>query len=126
MTSVVCLGHKSNPFSRDLTIPFAFKASSELWDLAELGQNCKRMSHEFPRSNKIKCDRSVRDRALPVHVQILKIFSEGGEGPAHRPDWVQIQTLENRKGSGPPLPTPLDPRMISVIINQIKLQLVLW
>ena len=54
----------------------------------------------------VKCDRSVRDKALPVHVRILKIFSEGGEGPAFRPGWVQIKTVENRRGSGPPLPTP--------------------
>ena len=47
----------------------------------------------------------MRDRALPVHVRILKIFSEGGEGPAFRPGWIQIHTLENRRGSGPPLPT---------------------
>ena len=48
----------------------------------------------------------MRDRALPVHVRILKIFSEGGEGLAFRPGWVQIKTVENRRGSGPPLPTP--------------------
>ena len=36
----------------------------------------------------------------------MKIFSEGGEGPALRPDWVQFQILENRRGSGPPFPTP--------------------
>ena len=44
----------------------------------------------------------MRDRALPVHVRILKIFSEGGEGPAFRPGWVQIKIVENRRGSEPP------------------------
>ena len=48
----------------------------------------------------------MRDRALIVRVLILKIFSKGGEGPAFRPGWVQIKTVENRRGSGPPLPTP--------------------
>ena len=63
------------------------------------------MWHEFPRPHWSKAT-GQRDRALPVHVQILQIFSEGGEGPAFRPGWVQIKTVENRSGSGPPLPTP--------------------
>ena len=63
------------------------------------------MSHKFARPQWSNAT-GQRDRALPVHVRILKIFSEGGEGPAFRPGWVQIKTLENRRGSGPPLPTP--------------------
>ena len=36
----------------------------------------------------------------------MKNCSEGSEGPAFRPGWVQIKTKENRRGSGPPPPTP--------------------
>ena len=63
------------------------------------------MSHKFARPHWSNAT-GQRDRVLPVHVRILKIFSEGGEGPAFRPGWVQIKTVENRRGSGPPLPTP--------------------
>ena len=63
------------------------------------------MSHKFAKPHWSNAT-GQRDRALPVHVRILKFFSEGGEGPAFRPGWVQIKTVENRRGSEPPLPTP--------------------